>query len=92
MPWFVTDRVAPAAWRLLCDSRMKNANRLVVCGDWAIAHGDVEGLGQIAHELAANATGALRGDLLEVARLCHRNEDLAVRRWFEIHAQLNARP
>jgi hypothetical protein len=63
---------------------------LVLCGDWALAHGNVGSLAEIAEELAERAQGGLRGDLVEVARLCRTDEVRASRQWFQLRSRLAA--
>ena len=61
---------------------------LVLCGDWAIAHGNVGGLAVVAKQLAQTVKGPLRDQLVEVARLCKRNEDQATARWYQLRPRL----
>jgi hypothetical protein len=61
---------------------------LVLCGDWAIAHGNVGGLAVVAKQLAKTLNGPLRDQLVEVARLCKRNEDQATARWYQLRPRL----
>jgi hypothetical protein len=64
--------------------------RLLVCGDWAVAHGNVGGLAVVARDLAAKTSGRLHDELVQVADLCDRNEDLATCRWYKLRSRLRA--
>jgi hypothetical protein len=54
---------------------------LLFGGDWACAHGDVEGLGWVAKLLAARLTGPIQLELCVLERLCRDDSVLASRRW-----------
>ncbi|HSD90936.1 MAG TPA: hypothetical protein VLB44_25605 [Kofleriaceae bacterium] len=63
---------------------------LLFGGDWAIAHGNVGGLANIARQLANRVTGSLRNDLVELSNLCSGQADLAVSRWYLLKPKLVA--
>lgn len=54
---------------------------LLFGGDWACAHGDVEGLGWVAKLLAERLTGPIQLELCVLERLCREDGVLATRRW-----------
>ncbi len=45
---------------------MKTVLELLLGGDWACAHGDAEGLGDVARQLEAVAPRRLRADLIAI--------------------------
>ena len=57
---------------------------LLLCGDWAIAHGNVGSLAVIAAELAQHAHGGLRAELLEIRELCKSDDGFAAQRWYKL--------
>jgi hypothetical protein len=63
---------------------------LLVCGDWAIAHGNVESLAVIADELARRARGGLRAELLEIRELCKSDDGFAARRWYNLRPRMRS--
>ncbi len=61
---------------------------LLVGGDWACAHGDIEALSFVAEQLSDRISGPLHGELVELARLCRRDEELAARQWPTLRRRL----
>lgn len=57
------------------------SSALLVGADWAIAHNDMGTLAHASRQLATRTSPSLRTDLLELADLCERDANLAVRRW-----------
>lgn len=54
---------------------------LLMGADSAIALNDMGTLARTSRQLAARTSPSLRADLLELADLCERDANLAVRRW-----------
>lgn len=57
---------------------------LCIGGDWACAHGDLEGLRDIAYSLAARAPEPLHCELMRLAEACLRDPDRATAGWVGI--------
>jgi len=53
-------------------------------GDWACAHGDLEGLAHIVQQLALRLPEPLHDELVELVRTCYQNPDRATEKWFEL--------
>lgn len=66
----------------------RSSGALLFGGDWAIAHGNVGGLANIARQLANRVTGSLQSELVELSRLCSGQADLAVSRWYTLKPKL----
>lgn len=63
---------------------------LLVGGDWACAHGDPEGLMQVAERLSTFCSERLRAELAEVERLAATDMLAASARWLETSARVRA--
>lgn len=59
---------------------------LIDCGDWACAHGNCEGLADVAGQLAIRACDADRGNFREVERLARIDMLAASSLWLQITA------
>ena len=62
----------------------KRIGELCFGGDWACAHGDLEGLAHIVQELALHLPETLQDELEELVRTCYQNPDRATEKWFEL--------
>ena len=56
--------------------------QLVLGGDWACAHGNLEGLEDVAQQLAEIADEPVHSELLAVAQECRTNPEHAIRHWY----------
>lgn len=61
---------------------------LIVGGDWAIAHGDADGLAHVAAALRVRFGGLLSVELEELQGLCTTSYQRAAARWFVLHDDL----
>lgn len=70
------------------------SSTLLIGADSAIVHNDMGILAHASRQLAARTSPSLCTDLLELAELCERDANLAVRRWpmlrLEICAELRS--
>lgn len=57
---------------------------LCLGGDWACAHGDLEGLAHIVQQLARHLPERLHDELEELVRTCYQNPERATEKWFEL--------
>lgn len=57
---------------------------LLVGGDWAIAHGDADGLRHVARELGNCLGGDVGGELRRISQLCHEDYPRAAARWADV--------
>lgn len=62
-------------------SSTSHRQQLFLGASWALAHGDAGGFAHVVAELAADCTGSLQEELLELSRQCHVDYDTAVERW-----------
>jgi len=60
----------------------------LVGGDWAIAHGDADGLAHVASALGNRLHGDVADELRELARLCQRHYDEAAARWMRVRSHV----
>lgn len=63
------------------EPRHHSPNALLVCADWAIAHGDADGLAHAARELGDCVGGRVGERLRALSRLCIADYDEASARW-----------
>ncbi len=63
---------------------------LVRSADWAFEHRDIETLSYFANLLSKRLDDSLRVELILLARLCRRDQDLAARRWPALRDRLAA--
>jgi hypothetical protein len=63
---------------------------LLLGADWALAHGDADGLAHMVIALSSHARGLLAIELAELARLCGADFDAATRSWPEVRAAVCA--
>ena len=62
---------------------------LRVGGDWACAHGDLDGLRHVAQQLAARFEVDLRTELEDLVTACSSDPDRAVALWDAVKTQLH---
>lgn len=63
------------------DPRHHSPSALLVCADWAIAHGDADGLAHAIRELGDQVGGRVGERLRALSRLCIADYDQAAARW-----------
>jgi len=63
------------------DSPHHSPGALLVCADWAIAHGDADGLAHAVRELGECVGGRVGERLRALSQLCLANYDEATSRW-----------
>lgn len=63
---------------------------LLVCADWAIAHGDADGLAHAVRALGDCMGGRVGERLRALSRLCISDYDEATSRWPALEADLRA--
>jgi len=63
---------------------------LLVCADWAIAHGDADGLAHAVRELGEHVGGRVGERLRALSRLCLADYDEATSRWPALKEDLRA--
>lgn len=66
-----------------------SVGELLAAADWACAHNDVETLGHIARQLAAQFAGHLHDELLGIARQVARDDARAARSWTDMRVRLH---
>lgn len=64
---------------------------LVTGADWAIAHGDLEALADVARRLSNRATGRTRRALDQISTLCFCDPDRACARWNRLRPTIGRR-
>lgn len=72
------------------DPRHHSPGALLVCADWAIAHGDADGLAHAVRELGDHIGGRTGERLRALSRLCIADYDAAASRWPALKADLRA--
>lgn len=60
----------------------------LVGGDWAIAHGDADGLAHVASALGRRMRGPVADELRELSELCERHYDEAAERWLRVRSHV----
>ena len=60
---------------------VRTIGQLIVGGDWACSHGDLDALGHVARQLAGHACGRLHEDLLALAAKCQHDPEGATAAW-----------
>jgi hypothetical protein len=60
-------------------------------GDWALAHGDLEALSDVARQLAQQVSGPLCLALTEVHDQCHSDPDRACAWWNWVRGEIASR-
>jgi hypothetical protein len=60
---------------------MSKLGELLQGGDWAVAHGDANGLAHVARSLASETKGQLATDLRVLCELCVHSYPDAAARW-----------
>jgi len=63
------------------EPRHHSPSALLVCAEWAIAHGDADGLAHAARELGECVGGGVGERLRALSRLCMADYDEAAQRW-----------
>jgi hypothetical protein len=63
------------------DPRHHSPGALMICADWAIAHGDADGLAHAARELSDALGGRVGERLRALSRLCIADYPEAFARW-----------
>jgi hypothetical protein len=63
------------------DPRHHPPGALLVCADWAIAHGDADGLAHAVRELGEHIGGRVGERLRALSRLCIADYGEAAARW-----------
>jgi hypothetical protein len=61
---------------------------LMTGADWAIAHGDIDGLAHVMRELSVRIAGPLGAEMIEIDTLCSRDPERACARWCRIRKRL----
>lgn len=64
-----------------------SSGALLFGGDWAIAHGDADGLAHVARDLGDCVGGGLGHRLRALSQLCLTNYADAAARWLELKAE-----
>lgn len=67
-----------------------SSGALLVCADWAIAHGDADGLAHAVRELGEHVGGRVGERLRALSRLCLADYDEATSRWPALKEDLRA--
>lgn len=60
----------------------------LVGGDWAIAHGDADGLAHVASALGQRLHGRVADELRELSELCQQHYDEASARWLRVRTHV----
>lgn len=60
----------------------------LVGGDWAIAHGDADGLAHVAAALGRCLHGPVVDELRELSELCQDHYDEAFARWLRVRSHV----
>jgi hypothetical protein len=72
------------------DPRHPSPGELLVGADWAIAHGDADGLAHAVRELGERVGGRVGERLRALSRLCMADYDEATARWPALKDDLRA--
>lgn len=72
------------------DPRHCSPDTLMICAEWAIAHGDASGLAHVARELGERVGGSIGERLRALSHLCIADYDAATSRWPVLKADLQA--
>ena len=72
------------------DPQHHSPGALLVCADWAIAHGDADGLAHAVRELGERVGGRVGERLRALSRLCIADYDEAAARWPALKDDLQA--
>jgi hypothetical protein len=72
------------------DSRHHTPGELLVCADWAIAHGDADGLAHAIRELGDCMSGRFTERLRALSRLCIADYNEASSRWPAVKDDIRA--
>ncbi len=72
------------------DPRPHSPGELLVGADWAIAHGDADGLAHAVRELGDRVGGRVGERLRALSRLCLADYDQAAARWPALRNDLRA--
>ncbi|HEU0035804.1 MAG TPA: hypothetical protein VFQ53_34565 [Kofleriaceae bacterium] len=64
---------------------------LLVGADWAIAHGDADGLAHVAEQLESSVDRALARELEDWKQLCARDFDVAAEQWPRLRERIASR-
>jgi hypothetical protein len=65
---------------------MSKLGELLQGGDWAVAHGDADGLAHVARSLIDKTEGKVARDLRELCELCAESYPDAAARWAALRA------
>jgi hypothetical protein len=66
---------------------MSKRGELLQGGDWAVAHGDADGLAHVAKSLSRETSGQIARDLRELCDLCARSYPDAAARWAKFRSR-----
>lgn len=72
------------------EPRHHSPGALLICAEWAIAHGDAGGLAHAARELGEHMGGPTGERLRALSRLCMADYEAAASRWPALEAALRA--
>ena len=72
------------------DPRYPSPGELLVGADWAIAHGDADGLAHVVCELGARVGGGVGEQLRALSRMCIADYDAASACWPALKDALRA--
>lgn len=74
----------------MTEQRQHTPGALLVCADWAIAHGDADGLAHAVRELGVRVGGGVGERLRALSHLCAADYDEATARWPALKADVRA--
>lgn len=66
---------------------MSKLGQLLQGGDWAVAHGDADGLAHVVESLAHETEGEIARDLRELSALCMKSYPDAAARWAKLRSR-----
>ena len=66
---------------------MSKRGELLQGGDWAVAHGDADGLAHVVKSLASETDGEVARDLRELCEMCAHSYPDAAARWAKLRAR-----
>lgn len=72
------------------DPRRHSPSALLICAEWAIAHGDADGLAHVARELSERVGGRMSERLRALSQLCLADYAAAASRWPALKADIRA--
>lgn len=72
------------------DPRHHSPGALLICADWAIAHGDADGLAHAVRELGERVGGGVGERLRALSRLCMADYGEAAARWPALKGDVQA--